>query len=95
MSELKLTVDLRLLDGHGQLRGFADVTISFEAGEITVKGFRIVQKDGQAPWIGFPTISYTKDGQKINKPVLEVSRTLHRQIVDAILAGFPRNIAGN
>ncbi len=32
---------------------------------------------------------------KINKPVLEVSRTLHRQIVDAILAGFPRNIAGN
>jgi DNA-binding cell septation regulator SpoVG len=84
MGDLRIAVDIKRLE-RGQLRAFCDVTLSFEHGELTLKGCRVIQKDGQEPWVAFPTNSYEKDGKTINKPVLEFSQTLRRQIITAIL----------
>jgi DNA-binding cell septation regulator SpoVG len=87
MGDLKMTTEMKRIQ-RGQLRAFCDVTLSFEHGELTLKGCRVIQKDGQEPWIAFPTNSYEKDGKTINKPVLEFSQTLRRMITTAILAEY-------
>lgn len=90
MAESQLTVEVRPFE-RGQLKAFADVTIATAIGEITLRGFRVIQKDGEAPWVGFPATTYMKDGKTVNKPVLEVPRALHRQITEQILAEFRRS----
>lgn len=90
MNNENVIVELKLFD-RGQLKAFADVTIALPVGEITVRSFRVIQKDSQAAvWIAFPAVSYTKDGKIVNKQILEVSRGLKKQVTDAILAEFKR-----
>lgn len=90
MSNETVIVELKLFD-RGQLKAFADVTIALPVGEITVRGFRVVQKDSQTvAWIAFPAVSYSKNGKIINKEILEVSRGLKKQITDAIFTEFKR-----
>lgn len=88
-NELEVIVHVTPLE-RGQLKAFADVTISFSGHELTVLGFRIVQQDGQAPWIGFPTSSYQKDGKPVNKKLVEYSRILHQIIQERILQEYER-----
>ena len=90
MNEFRILVELRRME-RGNLKAFADVTIPSELGEITLRGFRVVQKGGEEPWVAFPSSSYTKNGQIINKTIIEVSRGLKRQIVDAVMAEFKRS----
>jgi len=87
MEDARITVELKPFES-GALKAFADVSISSGLGEITLKGFRVVQKPEQDPWVGLPTISYIRAGQTVNKPLLELSATLRRDIVQAILVKF-------
>jgi DNA-binding cell septation regulator SpoVG len=87
MDKQQITVELRLFES-GSLKAYADVTLPSELGEITVKGFRVIAKDGNAPWVAFPTNSFTKDGKFVDRPLLEVGRTLKRQIAEEVLAEF-------
>ena len=78
----------------GNIKAYADVTVPTALGEITLKGFRVVQKDGQAPWVGFPNSTYTKNGKAVTRPFLEAREALLRQIAEAILAQYaPGNAA--
>jgi DNA-binding cell septation regulator SpoVG len=83
----KIIVELRLHES-GKLKAFADVTIPSTLGEITVRGFRVVQDGTAAPWVAFPTISYMKAGAKVNKQIVEVSRGLKSQLADSILTEY-------
>jgi hypothetical protein len=84
----QLTVDLRLFV-RGTLKAFADVTFpTAVGGELTVLGFRIVQKDGEGPWVAFPTSSYIKEGKPVNSPLLQISGSLKKHLTDAVLAAF-------
>lgn len=87
MSTHPLMIEIKLID-KGYLKAFADVTLPANIGEITLRGFRVIQKDGQQPWVGFPTISYSKNGKTVNNPVVEVSRSVHREIAEAILREY-------
>lgn len=87
MDEPTLTVEVKKMD-RGQLKAFADVTLTTPLGEITLRGFRVVQKDEQPAWVALPTSSYTKDGKIVNSPLLEVTRNLKRQLTDAVLAEY-------
>jgi hypothetical protein len=89
MPEDKLFVEMRIVD-KGKLKAFADVTFPSPLGELTVRSFRVVQEDGKLPWVGFPTISYEKNGKQINKSILEVPRVLKNLVVEAILTEFNR-----
>ncbi len=89
MDNQGIRVDLKEFE-RGNLKAFADVTIPSALGELTLKGFRVICKDGAAPWVGFPTSSYTKDVKIVNKPVLELASGVKRQISEAVLAEFAR-----
>lgn len=89
MPEDKLLVEMRIID-RGKLKAFADVTFPCPLGELTVRSFRVIQEEGKVPWIGFPTISYEKNGKQINKNIFEVPRALKSQLVEAILTEFDR-----
>lgn len=86
-SEPEVTVRIKLLE-RGQLRAFADVTIAFIGHELTVLGFRIIQKDNQVPWVALPTSSYQKEGKLVNKKLVECSRKLNQIIQEAILQEY-------
>jgi DNA-binding cell septation regulator SpoVG len=76
------------LHESGPLKAFADVALQTPYGEIILKGCRIVQKAGQAPWVGFPTISYVKGGQTKYKDLIETSQVTKRKLAEAILAAY-------
>lgn len=83
-----ISVHIRSFENGKGLKGFADVTFRTEAGELTICGFCIRQRDGEAPWVGFPASSYLKDGKQVNKPILEVGRLLRKTVEDAILDAY-------
>lgn len=89
MNEQIIIVELKVFE-KGSLKAFADVTITSLIGEITVKGFRVIQKDGEAPWIGFPSNSYIKNGKTVNNQIIETSKSLKRKLTDLILAEYKR-----
>lgn len=88
-NEPEVAVRVKLLE-RGQLRAFADVTISFSGHELTVLGFRIIQKDNQVPWIALPTSSYQKEGKPVNKKLVECSHKLNQTIQEIILHEYER-----
>jgi len=89
MPDDKLHVELRRLE-RGQLKAFADVTIPTALGEITIRGFRVVQKDGDSPWVALPTTSYSSNGSQVNKPLIDVARGVKQRLSEAILLEFRR-----
>ena len=93
MDGISLLVEVRLLEG-GSTRALADVTFRLLSGEeLTVLGFRVVRKEGEAAWVAFPTSGYPKDGKFVTKPVLEMRRSLKKQVVEAVLAEFEKKVA--
>ena len=62
-------IEVVLRPGFGAVRAYADVTINFDDGQLTVFGFPVIQKDGRSPWVGFPQ----KPGSKAGKyfPLME------------------------
>lgn len=93
MNDLEMTIELRLMN-RGNLKAFADITFPSALGEITVRGFRVVQKEGQEPWVAFPSSSYTKDGKIVNNPILEVSRGLKQKVTVAVLTRYKDALQG-
>ncbi len=90
MNEPQITVELRHFE-RGKLKAFADVTIPTALGEITLRGFRVIENDGHELWVALPAASYMKNGQIVNKQVLEVTRGLKKQLTDLVLAEYRRS----
>ncbi|HEV8337618.1 MAG TPA: hypothetical protein VGR67_14490 [Candidatus Polarisedimenticolia bacterium] len=82
-----IQVDMRRFE-QGTIKAYADVTISTAIGEVTIKGFRVVSKNGEAPWVGFPNITYSKNGQTVKKAVLDLRSGVKRRIEEAVLLEF-------
>lgn len=82
-----VVTNLKLMNGSGALKAFLDVTFDEH---LTIKGFRVVQKEGQEPWVAFPQITYEKDGKTVRKDVLEVSRLMKKEITEKVLEEFAK-----
>lgn len=74
----------------GQLKAFVDITMLTPLGEITLRGFRIVQKLGQPPWIANPATSYQKNGETKFKDLIDAPQGTQRRLAQAILAEYER-----
>ena len=72
----------------GQLKAFADVTLLTSLGEITIRGFRILQKPEQPPWVAYPATSFQKDGQPKFKNLIDAPQGTQRRLAQIILAEF-------
>lgn len=89
MADEQIVVSLHLFES-GQLKAFADVTLLTSLGEITIRGFRVVQNADQQPWVAFPRTSYQKNGETKSKDLLDMLQAMHRKLADAILAEYKR-----
>ena len=90
MVDEQIVVSIHLYQS-GQLRAFADVTLLTTLGEVTIRGFRVVQKaEDQPPWIALPATSYKKNGDTKFKDLLDMSQATRRKLAEAILAKYRR-----
>ncbi len=88
-----IQVDIKPYAGPGQLRAFADVTARTPAGELTVRGYRVVSNKVGGLWVAAPSTTYTKDGQIKNKRVVDASRATERRISEAVMEAYRRATA--
>ena len=90
MNQPTILVELRRMN-TGNIKAYADVTVPTSIGEITLKGFRVVQREeDDDPWVGFPNSTYPKNGKTHTRNLLEVRQGVKRQITAAILEDFAR-----
>jgi len=90
-NEMDIAVTIRLRDGDGFLRAFADVRLELPGGQLTASGFSVIEKDGKPPFVGFPS----KQGKIPGKyfPVVEAEGDLRKDICDAILEAYEAETA--
>ena len=92
MNAATLTVEVRLVR-KDRLQAFADITICFDLGELTILGCRVLASPGEEPWVAFPAIPDERmepGGKRKYWDVLEFSRGLRKQLVEAVLAEYAR-----
>jgi DNA-binding cell septation regulator SpoVG len=84
----EIIVDVRLIKNPGSLRASASITFNSDLGEMSIRGFRIIENGGNL-WVGFPQESFEgKDRKWVNIPHLEVSRRTKKAISEAILDAY-------
>jgi len=88
MEQPTIRVDLRRTDGKSPLKAYADITLITALGEITIRGSRVVQKDGQGPWVALPSASFQKDGILKRMDILEARRAILNQIKEVVLTEY-------
>lgn len=89
--ENKILIELRILKDSGNLKAFADVIFPTPLGDITIRGFRVVQKEKADPWVGFPQTSFQKNGKTQYVHLLDVSRRLRSELQNMILKEYEKN----
>ena len=87
MENEDLRVDIKFVDS-GQIKAFADLTVMCSHGEITINGFRVIQGEGQSPWVALPTSTYTQNGAVKRKQLLDVTRKTRQRLAEEILRKF-------
>lgn len=90
MNEKEMIIEMRRYES-GKLKAFVDLTLFTSYGELTLKGFRIIQDEQRGPWVAFPSHVYEKDGNRVNKPLIEMSRSMRRTVTEAVLDQFKNN----
>ena len=88
--ENTVLIELRRLENCGNLKAFADLIFPTSLGDVTIKGFRVVQKEGSDPWVGFPQTSFQKNGSTKYVPLLELNRRVRNQVQEIILKEFKK-----
>ena len=82
-------IELHPVNAQGSLRAFAAVTL---AGKLTIRDCRVIQQEGQAPWVAMPTKSWVdqKDGRTKYRPLVDVPADWAEAIQVAVLAAWER-----
>jgi DNA-binding cell septation regulator SpoVG len=78
-------IEVRRIEGHGNLRAFAKVRL----GPVVIHGCRVIQQPGQRPWVALPQVPARKKADGTGSgwfPVIEITRrVLLDQVRDAVL----------
>ena len=89
ISNLKITVTVRLASKPNSIKAHADVQIEFLTSRLEIFGLSVVQQDPQKPaWVSYPHRP-SKDGKKYF-PILRATGMLHEKICAAVLEEFER-----
>lgn len=84
-------IDLKLVNKEGPVKAYADLTITSDRGEITISGFKVIQKDGKEPFVALPTVDYKENPKEENYkrvPKASFSRLFQNFITDSILSQY-------
>jgi DNA-binding cell septation regulator SpoVG len=75
-------VAIRRLDGASTVKAFVDLRL----GGVTLKGCKIVQQDGQRPWVAMPSTKTNHGWQN----VAEVTKELRERLTEVVLEAWER-----
>jgi hypothetical protein len=74
-----------------QNAGNVRVFVSLRLGGITIHGAKIVQQNGQRPWLAMPDRQWTADdGEARYTAIVELAPSLKRRVSDAVLEAWAR-----
>ena len=80
---MHITVNIKRLNGTGNLRAFVSVTIN---DKLTIHSCRIIQQPGQAAWVSLPQREWsTPQGEKRFAPLIELPERVKNAIQETVL----------
>src|SRR5262245_47179482 len=74
-------VGLRALDGRSVIKAFVDLKVD----GVIIKGAKIVQQDGQRPWLAMPSVKNEHGGWN---NTVELSKPLRDAATEVVLAAW-------
>jgi DNA-binding cell septation regulator SpoVG len=74
-------LSIKPLDSGGTVKAFVDIRV----GAVEIHGCKIVQQDGQRPWVAMPS---TKSGERWFNVVEITSKDLKQRITDVVLEAW-------
>lgn len=83
-----ISIKLARIEAKPPLRALADVTVLCECGEITIHRCAIFEKPGEPPWASLPRIPVERHGNRRFVPLVDLSRDLKKEVVDALLDAY-------
>jgi len=88
---IAITVEnIRPINNAGSLRASADLRVN----GWLMKNFRVVQQDGQRPWVSVPQVEYrTREGKRAFSNILEPPDDVKPLIQAAVLEAYDRMIS--
>ncbi len=84
-------VDIRTNSKSSAVKAYADVQILVEGGTLSIFGLSIIEKDGKAPWVAFPSRPGTVQGKYF--PVVEADGEVRRKISERVLEKYDETTA--
>jgi hypothetical protein len=81
--------EIRLRNRPGAVKAYADIQIQTDGGILQEKGYAVIQKDGAAPFIGFPSRPGSIPGKFF--PIVDAEGEIRTMIFNAILAAYKKS----
>ena len=91
MTNSGVRVSIIILE-KGHVKAIADVTVSTDIGEITLPGYKVLQKEGAEPWVAPPSKVIGNNGKRSYQKVVDMAQVTHRVIADAVLSEYRRRL---
>ena len=91
MDMREIVIEIKRLENSKSVKAFVDVTLATSRGEITFRGFRVIQKESNEPWIALPSSTYTnKEGKIVNSPLLVLSKAFKKELDELIMKEYSK-----
>jgi DNA-binding cell septation regulator SpoVG len=90
----EILVELRPVEGQKKLRAFANITFDSAHGEITIYGFKVIEKDNGELWVAPPSTGKKDEstGDFRNFNIVKPGARFKAAYEDAILAEYRKQI---
>jgi hypothetical protein len=86
---LSISVSIRPSSKLSALKAHADVRMEIDDGALDMLGFSVIQKEGAAPFVGFPSRQGNTPGRYF--PIVEADGRIRKEIIEAILTAYQKN----
>lgn len=80
-----IKVDLVLVRAKLPLCALADVVLTWESGELTIRRCAVFQKPGEPAWASLPRLPIQKNAKKTYVDLLDFPRDLKQRVLGAVL----------
>jgi DNA-binding cell septation regulator SpoVG len=84
-----ILVEIRMINKPGAVKAYADIQIRTDGGVLREKGYAVIQKDGAAPFIGFPSRPGSTPGKFF--PIVDAEGDIRSMIFTAILTAYRKS----
>ena len=88
--ETEIKVELSLVVAKPPLKALADVNLSWDRNEITIRRCAVFEKPDAPPWANLPRLPIEKHGKRTYVSLIDLPRELKQRVLDAVLCEYTR-----